>query len=59
MRGVRAAVLVDCVVSVAVVSGDEDYIVVFDSLSNDFLYTAVDALDSLDDSVIYTCVADK
>ena len=58
MGGIWGAVLVHCVVSVAVVSGDEDYIVVFDSLSNDFLYTAVDALDSLDDSVIYTCVAD-
>ena len=58
MGRVRCTVLIYSMVCIAVVSCDENNVIMFDSLSHNFLYAAVNASYSLYDSVIDTGVAD-
>ena len=55
---VRSAVIVNCVISIAMVGGDENHVVVLDGLGNDLLDAAVNASDSGADGVVNSGVAD-
>ena len=55
---VRSAVIVNCVISIAMVCGDENHVVVLDGLGNDLLDAAVNASDSGADGIVNSGVAD-